>query len=195
MNYSSPETSEGYRVLSIDPGSRKGLGICIATIKDNLMVVDHAATLDILYICKLHERPDDLSNRLHVLRKTLLKLCLDWDVQAIVAEDCYFSGMPQAYKALVSVLLGIESVSESLFGIGSLIKITASKVKTAVAVSGKSGDKCLVKTALLDIASRNQTLVLPTKAYYDLLDEHAIDAIAIGYALHAQRLEQRYSPQ
>ena len=105
--------------MSIDPGSRKGLGICIATIKDNLMVVDHAATLDILYICKLHERPDDLSNRLHVLKKTLLKLCLDWDVQAIVAEDCYFSGMPQAYKALVNVpgiKLTTDLVQLRLFG-------------------------------------------------------------------------------
>ena len=44
-----------FRVLSIDPGSRKGLGICISEYATDAMSVLHAATIVVDDIIKDYE--------------------------------------------------------------------------------------------------------------------------------------------
>lgn len=187
----SPEANKSYRVLSIDPGSRKGLGICVSAIENDSMHVEHVATINLLAICKQEGTVDTISYRVEVLKRAIRGLSLAWGVSGIVCENCYFSGMPQAYKALLLTIAAIEDVSTELFGVASLIKIEPSKVKACLGVAGNTGDKLMIKDAILNI--KDGTLQLPPLEIYRGLDEHAVDAIAIGYALHSWRLKNEYS--
>lgn len=191
QNDCSLESSKGYHVLSIDPGSRKGLGIAISEINGDLMSVKHVCTINLVHQCKLDNLDPSMTNRLFTLKNVLCRMMKAWDVKAVVIEDCYFSGIPQAYRALISTICTVEDVVNSQLGLGELVKFTASQIKVAVGAVGNSGNKLEVRNGLLKIDSRY--LQLPVVQIYNILDEHSVDAIAVGYALHRRRLEHEYS--
>jgi Holliday junction resolvasome RuvABC endonuclease subunit len=184
--------NDSYHVLSIDPGSRKGLGFAISRIDGEKMTVVHATTINVIQVCKIHGYADTMVSRLDAIQKIASRFIDDWDIKVVVIENCYFRhGLPQAYRALISVIMAIEEVSNRYFGVGSLVKLEASVIKASILVAGNSGDKSLVKDQLLKIDPCY--LVLPHVQLYNLLDEHSVDAIAIGYALHCRRLKHEYS--
>ena len=83
-----------------------------------------------------------------------------------------------AYAALVECLDAVRRAVIKYDETLSLTVIDPARVKKAIGVSGKSGDKTLVRAAL----STMEAFTLMTDISLDKLDEHAIDAIAVGLA-------------
>ena len=170
-----------FRVLSIDPGSRKGLGICISEYGMDAMSVLHAATIVVDDIIKDYEVEVD---RFDVITDVIMELIRQWWITEVVVEDIFFKpGRLLAYRALLLTHNAIRIAIRDTLG-GSFTLIRANEAKVSVGVPNNSGDKELMKKALL---TPREDLKFSVELDLMWQEEHAIDAIAIGYGHYRRR--------
>lgn len=170
-----------FRVLSIDAGSRNGLGICISEFSDKEMVVLHVATIDVLDHAK---RTCNSSDRYDIIHQMLIKMIVSWGVSEVVVEDIYCNPrLVLAYRSLVLVLNAVRMAVRDTVG-GTPAYIRANVAKNAVGVKSNTGDKNLVNNAL---RKKLDKLVIPTEIGLPYLDQHSNDAVAVGYAYYKER--------
>ena len=96
---------------------------------------------------------------------------------------------PQAGLALTEVVAMIRHALVSYDSWKRLYMLDPPTVKNAVGVSGRTGGpegKKLMRTAVLGIAELRYNGLTPL----DVLDEHAIDAIAVAYCRYKNLLEE-----
>ena len=166
--------------LSIDPGTSM-LGTTINAITmDNQWVVLHSCTTNIELVVRHTYPPEQIA--IHGERffkdqacaRVIGKFADAWWINVAVSESPYMGSFPQAFGALTECMI---SMRYALFGHNPnrvLHTIDPSTIKKSVGVSGKSGDKELMRQAIQKIAG--------SMVNVDWLDEHAIDSIAVGYA-------------
>lgn len=170
-----------FKVLSIDAGSRNGLGICISEFNADEMVVLHVATIDVLDYAK---RACDESDRYDIIHRMLIKMIEDWEVSEVVVEDIYCNPrLVLAYRSLVLVLNSVRMAVRDTIG-GTPAYIRANVAKNAVGVKSNTGDKDLVNKALRE---KHDKLNIPTDIGLPYLDQHSNDAVAVGYAYYKER--------
>lgn len=170
-----------FRMVSIDPGTTT-LGIAVSEFDDDLsrMVVVDAMTIrgDILakrYNPEYILRHGDRNARLIALRGALKRYFDTWLPTVICSEAAYLGRSAQAYAALIEAVSMIRYACELYDPSIRLETFTPSEVKVGVGVGGRSGDKELMRAALEKVED------LWIQVPLDSLDEHAIDAIAVGY--------------
>ena len=175
-----------YRIVALDPGTA-ALGVAVIDVDPETghLYVNHATTLDVLkeaqrypQIAALH---GDRVSKLHALERALVRIFLAWKPDQIVSEAPYMGRFPQAYAALVECVTSIRRAVMSYDRTLPLPTIDPATVKKSVGVSGKSGDKSAMLSA---IQSRDDLTLCVNLSD---LDEHAIDAIAVGYAHYKLR--------
>lgn len=180
------------RMVSIDPGTST-IGVAVHEFDDRLlkMIVVDAATIDAGFLAHRYYEDrvrthGDKHARLYALRIAILRYLNAWSPATVCCEAPYMGRFPQAYGALV------ESISAIRYGIElydpamRLYLFDPATVKVAVGVSGKSGDKNAIRGAIRRQAD------LELRVNVDLLDEHAVDAIAVGYTHFASNIRGSY---
>lgn len=174
---------QDYRILSIDPGSTK-LGIAIIDVHPTefTSTVIHATTVDAPTLLRYYEQcaatHGERVARILAMENAVFKMLRAWEPEMVVSESPFMGRFPQAFAALTECLSSIRRAMQEYRPGRALHEIDPSSVKNAVGVSGKSSDKELMREALPKLADLSFT----DEVSLDELDEHAIDAIAVGYA-------------
>ncbi len=166
--------------LSIDPGTSM-LGTAINAINmNNQWEILHACTTNIELVVR-HTYPSE-QIMVHGERffknmacgRVVEKFADDWWVNDVVSESPYMGRFPQAFAALTECMHSMRNAMYSQNPNRVFHTIDPSTIKKSVGVSGKSGDKELMRKAVQNIAG--------SMVNVDWLDEHAIDSIAVGYS-------------
>lgn len=169
------------RILSIDPGTNT-LGIAILRIQGPNTALEYAFTLQVGKLFTRYpliiENHGDKVAKLYTVQQDLLKVMEAWKPTYLVSEGPYMGSFPAAYAALVECLDAVRRAVIAYDETLPLNVIDPARVKKAIGVSGKSGDKTLVRAAL----ATKEAFTLMADITLDKLDEHAIDAVAVGLA-------------
>lgn len=166
--------------LAIDPGTSM-LGTSIHAITaDDQWVVLHATTTNIELVVR-HTYPSNLVEmhgtrfyRNLVCGAVVLNFANSWMVNDCVSESPYMGRFANAFAALTECMASMRTALYQRDPNRPLFTIDPSTIKKSVGVSGKSGDKELMRAAVQRIAGHMVNI--------NYLDEHAIDSIAVGYA-------------
>jgi len=170
------------RVLSIDPGSSK-CGTSILDYSEEKTHVIYAETIDAEYLSRYYKDVafihGDKYARLIAISRQIEKLLYLYKPDMVISESPFYNRLrPGAYGVLVEVISIIRSTVFNYNPSTSFSTIDPSTIKNALKVKGTSGDKSLMRNALLlkDISYEEYLSPLT-------FDEHTVDAIAAGLAL------------
>lgn len=170
---------EPVRVLGMDPGSNLGLTVTEWDLNEesNKKVLTCFTLPAKKAVEKCPVAYLTLSNQARYLGAAVVikEMVEEYDVIAIACENTYFSGMAQAFRSLTEQDIVTLTEIRRAYPHIPLAMPSASTVKKFVNVSGKSGDKDLMKKALL---TRNDLSYGDLKL--DSADEHSIDSLAIS---------------
>lgn len=181
----------GYRILSIDPGTDT-LGVSVIEVD---LVTRIPAVIEVLTFksgknVRLYpELEDNFGTRytkLEIHRQCLVKLIYSYRPDIVICESPYLGRFPNAFEALIQCLGMIQSAVSEYDPWLVLETIDPSTVKKIVGVKGKGSLKDVVKECVLNLRG------LENRSGKDLTlcDEHSIDAIAVGcYKLHTLGIE------
>ena len=169
------------RIVSIDPGSRK-TGFAVLEIDHQtgeLFVVD-AWTLDVdrvaernhQYMIEVHGIE---ATRQWVLQDSLWRILEAWKPFVVCCESPYMGDFVATFKRLTEALAAYRTASLRYDIAMPFIMIEPSTAKKSLGVPGNSPDKELVREAVREHPTLCKFIDL------DLLDEHSVDAILIGY--------------
>ena len=97
----------------------------------------------------------------------------------ICEDNFFFNKRPGSFKPLVECVTMLENVVYTNNPYAKLIKLAPKFVKKSIAV--KLIDK---KDSVKETIAENNNIMSAIKSNFNRLDEHSIDAIAIGYAYY-----------
>ena len=173
------------RIVAIDPGTNS-LGFAVLEVMDNCVEVLYADTLHGAKLAAVHtgllEVHGERVTKLYALNHEIAARLCTWMPHHVVSESPYMGRFPQAYAALIECVGAIRNAVIAYDRQLPLHQLDPATVKQAVGVSGKTGDKTLMTAAL----KRLHTQIAIMDGTLDDLDEHAIDAIAVGAAFSVQ---------
>ncbi|MBE0438314.1 MAG: hypothetical protein IBX57_00910 [Gammaproteobacteria bacterium] len=176
-----PQTTDIYRILSIDPGTAT-TGVAILDL--NLVT----NTVDLIFVDTIKAgrgyRKFDHVEDVHGGREAKLQhhfwyisdILFRMQPNCVISESPYMGRFAQAFEALVECLYVVKTAIMSYDPSMPLETIDPPNVKKAVGASGRGGDKDAVRKALYNLKG----LTNRTGISLDSLDEHSIDAIAVG---------------
>lgn len=171
-----------YRILAIDPGTNTlGTAILDMDLVTKRVSLEFAQTFKGDKMARRLEHVSsvygDREAKLQAHTDNLFRLMVDYGPTAIISESPYMRKLPQAYAALVECLGAIRRAIQHYDPTICLELVDPPTVKKAVGAPGKGGDKSLVKQGVkAQVALEN-----PHGIDLDRLDEHSIDAIAVGF--------------
>jgi Holliday junction resolvasome RuvABC endonuclease subunit len=172
-----------FNICSIDPGTMS-LGFGVITVGVGALDI-RSSTAKTYKADKMIPKEAWVSEtfgerfaRLAALEEALLiDFCL-YQPLMIVAESPFFNpGRPMAYGALIETLAVIRSAVRRYDVWRQLYLVDPPSVKNAVGARG-DGSKDAVKKRILAMTELNYCGPTPLNE----LDEHSIDALAVGYA-------------
>lgn len=176
-------------LVSLDPGT-KCLGVCVAELTaENTYRPIEVYTVEVLAEAtrrhpELFDHHGRINAQYHVINETIRNLLIQWQPVGVVTEGPYFRRFPTPYRVLVECVLTIRRAVSEYDPYMQLQVIQPNVVKESVGVHGTSGDKELMRAAL----SRGVKGLDLSNIMLEQLDEHAIDAIAVGYCAAAARV-------
>lgn len=179
---------EPYRILAIDPGTDT-LGISIFDIDlvtleitlINAYTFQASRWIDRLIEHDQWEHLDEKYLRLQRHAEHLYGLLLQYRPHLVTHESAFMGRFPKAYQGLVECLYSIRQAVLRYSPYLPLVGITPMEVKYYI--GGVKKDEVFK-------AVSNLKDVINLQPYLNILDEHAIDSIAIGYTKAKQLLEE-----
>ncbi|MNC48572.1 Crossover junction endodeoxyribonuclease RuvC [compost metagenome] len=190
--FTLPESNEPLRVLSIDPGSyNTGIAHWHWDIGTTQYDMVNAYTLkfpdsDKRYN-KIREMGTDRIARLYHLDDSLGDILEEFRPHMVICESNYKGRFADAYATLVECVAVIRNVLYRYDPTMPLLMVDPMSAKKAAGVVGKFKDKMDVTRAL----KKRTDIVWGVDI--DTLDEHSVDAVAIGYHL-MQLLQMGWTP-
>lgn len=185
------------RVIGIDPGTVT-LGIAcldIDVMTRRVELVD-ARTID----AGRAIRDFQLTSRYHGLRfarlmaleESIYNYLRAFNPHIVASESPYMGRFPQAYAALVECMNSIERAQNRYTPYAMLHRVDPMSVKLAVGVESKGKSKKERSASLSKDHVREglmrQPIAVPPGYSFQVLDEHAVDATAVAYAIALQVL-------
>lgn len=176
-------------VIATDPGSQTlGLAVLSFDVETLDIIKTRAQTFTgdkLPYInqwtAAVH---GDRIARIHAHRQNLYNILSYYKPILVACESPFYNPRrPNAYGALVEVMTEIRNAVIMYDPYMKLHTIDPPTVKKAVGAAGNA-DKVAVRAALLKI---RDNLKLTTEDI-DSMDEHSIDAVAVGYCLFKSRV-------
>lgn len=165
--------------ISIDPGTNLGLSVNEIDADTGEFRVIYTKTTDTELYAHHYFKETLIPNfgmryaKSEAVYQIVKHLMETWDVPLVVCESPYMGKFPQAFMSLVECIQSIRrAVADHSVGV-KFRMIDPSSIKKANGVKGNKGDKELMRKAGRRYLSDE---------IIDKLDEHAIDASAIGYA-------------
>lgn len=175
------------RVIAVDPGVNLGLA-CIEVDMNNreLKVLDaHTCSLNKVAeedFPELIELVGIQLTRIHLMNKVIGKYIRCWDPDYLTHETAFSahgrgmnSGSIESFASLRENILGIKMASLNADQNIPIIPTNPSTVKYRV-IGKKNSDKDQMLDGVKSLSDLDSTLV-----DLDKLDQHGVDAIAIGY--------------
>lgn len=171
-----------FRIVGIDPGTNTlGVALLSYDLVNQSLLVDEALTFTADTM--IHRYPNIIDAqgeryaRIHAHRENLKQYFQTHQPHAIASEAPYFRRLVQAFASLTECVYAIRMAAYDYDQFRPLHTIDPATVKKSVGVSGKSGDKEEMRKAILRLG----ILTTAQEETLHLLDEHAIDAIAVAY--------------
>lgn len=176
-----PNWAPTYRFISIDPGTETlGVAVWDVDLNSKQATIVSVFTLKASRSNRLDEWADTLFGsryaRLDAHYNALCELFKYYQPSNIVSESPYMGRFPQAYAALVECMNMLQAATSNYDMSLRVITIDPMSAKQAVGVTKRGSNKDLVRDnvlALKDIMFLSNNPLL--------LDEHSIDAVAVGY--------------
>lgn len=179
-------------IMSIDPASGfMGLTISeynLSTQKLHLVNSQTINTHKLLTSSVAELYPNIAPNfvRLFLISKLLENTIKKYDPHVLVHEATYCNPrLVTAFRSLTRFEMMIQNLCMNMPFRLPVKVFEATKIKKCVGAKG--GDKNLVKCGILHLINSGE--IIPHDTNIALLDEHAIDSIAIGYT-YARELKQ-----
>lgn len=177
-----------FRIVAIDPGTNAlGLAVLDADIATGHLFVKDALTIDVARFINRYPQVatvhGDRVAKLYGVERALMKYFMAWQPARVVSEAPYMGRFPQAFGALVECVTAIRRALMNYNRSLPLASLDPATVKKSIGVSGKSGDK----EAILPALKKRTDITFLIDV--DALDEHARDAIAVGYAYYQSLAE------
>ncbi len=175
------------KVLSIDPGgTTMGLSISEYDEEKKKVVCIYATTFNFEKMLKLYPSINsvygDTYGRFIVMELALTKFLNEWKPNHVVCESGYMGKFVTTFASLTTCLTILRLCLYKYDKEMILETVDPATVKTKMKVSGQSGDKVLMTKAL------KQTTDIELNIDINSLDDHAIDAICIGYGFIKKHL-------
>ncbi len=165
------------RILSIDPGTNR-TGVSILEYRDAPFVLFS----ETIYAEKmLYQQPyiEEIHGsrfaRIYITASHIEKLLYIYKPDIVVSESPYMGKFANSFAALTELITSIRMMTFHYNDRLEFVLIDPASVKKFMGVSGKSGDKELMRKALT-----KQQLSYESSISINNLDEHAVDSIAIG---------------
>lgn len=170
-----------HRILSIDPGSMSA-GFAIFHMDNEVIEAIDAFTIkpakSLLKVGKEEEDPSERNTRLLLLRQIYRNILEDVQPSLVISESPFYNPrMPGAYGVLVEVVGIFRSETHDYNPALNLFTIEPVLVKKGVGAKTIAG-KLDMKAALRVHPAISSKLIVDLED----LDEHGIDAIAVGYS-------------
>lgn len=177
-----PPGVEPYRIVSIDPGTDT-LGTAVLDIdldQRQVAVAEvytfHGSRLQRLFPLVVSVHGERMA-RLMAHEENLLSFFNYARPHGIVSESPYMGRFPSAFAALTECVSAIRRAVHRYDPLMPLHVVDPSTVKKNVGVKGTSGDKSAMARAIANLPD----LKNPSQIPFAELDEHSVDAIAVGY--------------
>ncbi|MBB5409237.1 Holliday junction resolvasome RuvABC endonuclease subunit [Paraburkholderia sp. HC6.4b] len=173
-------------IVGIDPGSvHLGTAVLYIDLATLRITRTTACTLDALHLTTrlpatlwTSQLFGERLGRIASLEDALVSLFREIDPIMIACEAPFINlRRPQAHGVLTEVICGVRRAVMRYDIWKALYLIDPASVKTAVGAKGNA-DKDTVRDALLRLPELHYNGEIPLQ----LLDEHSIDAIAVGYS-------------
>lgn len=176
------------KMVSIDPG----LNTCGISIYE-LNTLTHEIVSISAFTIETEKLTDSSGLYTDIVSERFIKIyklcnCIASIVSAtgakiVVSEAPFYNRfMPMAYGALLEV---VSSIQHAIIALDNSIVFTSyapQQVKMSVGAAGKKG-KDIVKTSIEKVSQIFDKII----SDYELLDEHSIDAIAVGFTFLEMR--------
>lgn len=183
MSLNIPNTFfKPYNFLAIDPGSNF-LGLAVYTIDPSYNSILNIKTFSIIveYVpAPFYVNSDLYSGRTEKLLKIneeIRRFLIYYNIKLVVCEAPFYNRLrPTAYGPLVEVMATIQKTVLEYNNEVPFLTVEPSVIKKAVGAGHISG-KDEVKKAI----GANPEITSKLEINLNLIDEHAVDAIAIGY--------------
>jgi Holliday junction resolvasome RuvABC endonuclease subunit len=175
-----------FRITGLDPGTDTlGVSTLDLDLATKAISIADSQTLLGSKLIRGNQRVADLYGgrfaRLQALEGALGDYFQTMQPHEIISESPYFnSRRPQAYGALVEAMGMIQRAVYTYCSSIALLTVDPASNKANLKVSGKSGDKDLVKNAIHRLVDTGE-LLNPFGLLIGLLDEHSIDSLAVAY--------------
>lgn len=178
------------RLVSVDPGTNLGLACLNVDLSRGVITPLDCLTADLNKLMS-HYSPaeaEDFDYRLVRLRecRKVVQTYMAWGPEIVVHETAYVPqknmGSISSYASLVENILTIRNAVFDFDKSVLLRSIDPTTIKYAV-TGKKSPDKGEIKNALLTKSNLDLSMIDTTT-----LDQHAFDAIAIGYSYIVRHL-------
>lgn len=176
-----PDGYNSFNILSIDPGSIN-TGIAIISIENDMIQSIDARTIEVMKIrdrvgYDVDSQPEKLI-RLSNLARLFTDIVDRYKPIAVACESPFYNRkFPMAYGTLLTIMNNFQMALANYNQTIPFFTIEPRTVKSAVGAISLVG-KDPVRDAVSRIPAIMNTLVPPLHS----LDEHSIDAIAVGYA-------------
>ena len=173
-------------IIGIDPGTVH-LGVSVISIDAETREISGsiAFTIDASKLNKnsswLIDTYGDRFSRIDFLTTELLDIFISYNPLIICAESPFFGlRHPSAFQALTEVICAIRNTVYKFDPWRTLRLVSPSEVKQAVFAKGNA-TKITVKDSIRELLTE---LKYTGNIPFDSLDEHSIDALAIGYYVY-----------
>lgn len=189
-----PATTEPFKILSLDPGSSHlGVSIVLDYLDGTDLVIDDSFTVHLKDNNPLYSEFGDLHGnrvvRLMQLGDAVLDLLRTHKPHAIIVEANYLGRFATAFAALVECVAMVRSAVYTYDPFMPLYQVDPSTAKINIGIERVKGtDKEDVRKAI-----RKRTRI-KWNVNLDELDEHAVDACAIGVYC-AEHITPRVMPE
>lgn len=172
-----------FKIVGIDPGTTTlGVALLAFDFDTKKLSLIEARTFSsdntIQRYPHLREVYGDRYAKIHSHRTNLLNYFNDNSPHALASEAPFFGRLPQPYAALTECVYALRLAAMDYDIYRPLHVYDPATVKKNVGVSGKSGDKEAMRTAIKKTGILNEEQLENIAQY----DEHAIDAIAVAYS-------------
>lgn len=185
-----PEYFRQFNVIAIDPGLSQ-CGIAVFSMVEDQLASIHPFTIvnsQIRYESDLPiEYHTERNQRINLLCQTFRQVLQQYNPILIVCESPFFNPTrPTAFGSLTETLAVLRYETFLYNSIIPFITFSPQEVKQTFKQSGKIG-KLVMKDALQARTDIVTKLITPV----ELLDEHSIDAIAVGCTWLDRRADGR----
>lgn len=186
-----PPSDPIFRVMALDPGTDTlGMAILDVDVKQQLVFVVSAVTHSGVKLSRQHtlvsDTYGDRAGRIFAHEQNILTHLRCWQPHAIISESPYMGRFPQAFAALVECMGAIQRAVMTFNPVMPLETVDPSTAKKCVGVTERKSTKDDVRVGVL--SRPNIRFIDPS--IIAGLDEHATDAIAVGYYKCIALLEQ-----